>query len=93
VSHRPFSFSQDVQPVLDRACVSCHNADHPGGIDLRGDSTDAFSLGYERLRRYVTCPGPQSIPPLIPAKSTGAFASRALELLRGGHHGVELHAE
>lgn len=31
---RPFTFDLEVQPVLDRACVSCHNESHR--IDLRG---------------------------------------------------------
>ncbi len=36
---RGFSFSREVQPVLDRYCVSCHNGD-PGqsnALDLRGN--------------------------------------------------------
>ncbi len=31
---RPFTFELEVQPVLDRACVECHNQHHK--IDLRG---------------------------------------------------------
>ncbi len=31
---RPFTFDMEVQPVLDRACVSCHNGSSK--IDLRG---------------------------------------------------------
>ena len=31
---RPFTFDLEVQPVLDRACISCHNESHR--IDLRG---------------------------------------------------------
>jgi formylglycine-generating enzyme required for sulfatase activity len=35
---RGFSFKRDVQPVLDRFCVSCHNgAGAPGVADLRAD--------------------------------------------------------
>ncbi|MGQ9760594.1 MAG: SUMF1/EgtB/PvdO family nonheme iron enzyme [Thermogutta sp.] len=36
---RGFSFSREVQPVLDRYCVSCHNgqANEPFAFDLRGD--------------------------------------------------------
>jgi len=36
---RPFSFQKEVQPVLDRHCVSCHNGEgaqqNPGLFDLR----------------------------------------------------------
>lgn len=36
---RGFSFSREVQPVLDRYCVSCHNGqkEEPCAFDLRGD--------------------------------------------------------
>jgi formylglycine-generating enzyme required for sulfatase activity len=33
---RGFSFAHEVQPVLDRACVSCHNTTRPGLINLLG---------------------------------------------------------
>ncbi len=36
---RGFSFAREVQPVLDRYCVSCHNgqSESPGAFDLRGN--------------------------------------------------------
>lgn len=34
---RGFSFAHEVQPVLDRACIACHNEDNPGLIYLKGD--------------------------------------------------------
>ncbi len=89
----PLAFHRDVQPVLDRACVRCHNQDHPKGIDLRGDKTDAFSLGYEHLRLFVTVPGTRQDPPMIPAKSVGAIASPLIQMLDKGHHEVRLTAE
>ena len=87
------AFHRDVQPVLDRACVRCHNQDHPKGIDLRGDKTDAFSLGYEHLRLFVKVPGTRQDPPMIPAKSVGAIASPLIQMLDKGHHEVKLTAE
>ncbi len=33
---RGFSFAREVQPVLDRHCVSCHDGSQPGLCDLRG---------------------------------------------------------
>lgn len=86
----PFSFHKEVQPVLDRACVSCHDHNHPRGIDLRGDKTDGFSLGYEHFRRFVQVPGTRQDPPVIPPKSQGAIASRVIAMLEAGHHKVKL---
>lgn len=34
---RGFSFRHEVQPVLDRACVGCHNEEHPELPYLKGD--------------------------------------------------------
>ena len=34
---RGFSFDHEVQPVLDRACVACHNENNPGLPYLKGD--------------------------------------------------------
>lgn len=33
----PFSYEKIVQPVLDRKCASCHNANHSLGINLTGE--------------------------------------------------------
>lgn len=44
-----------VQPVLDRHCVTCHNArEHPRDVDLSGDRTDIFNVSYEILARKGT---------------------------------------
>jgi hypothetical protein len=34
---RGFSFAHEIQPVLDRACVGCHNETRPALINLKGD--------------------------------------------------------
>jgi formylglycine-generating enzyme required for sulfatase activity len=34
---RGFSFRREVQPVLDRFCVSCHDGSRPGAADLRAE--------------------------------------------------------
>lgn len=35
---RGFSFAHEIQPILDRACVSCHNSTRPELINLLGNS-------------------------------------------------------
>ncbi|MBI2927526.1 MAG: hypothetical protein HYY24_17665 [Verrucomicrobia bacterium] len=54
---RPVSFLRDIQPVLDRHCVSCHSGLKPaGGIDLFTGLTshDAEVAGYGHNRAYET---------------------------------------
>lgn len=46
-------FRQDVQPILDRHCVSCHDGSsvHSAGLDLRGQATRHYTISYESLHR------------------------------------------
>jgi hypothetical protein len=47
---RPLHYPTDVQPVLDRHCVECHNEQQQeGGLDLTGRLTKFFSASYENL--------------------------------------------
>lgn len=39
------SFANDVQPIFDKQCVSCHGPDHPGGPAGDMDLTDGLSYG------------------------------------------------
>jgi hypothetical protein len=50
VGRRPLHYPSDVQPVLDRHCVECHNETRKdGGLDLTGRLTTFFSASYENL--------------------------------------------
>ncbi len=92
-TERPLNFHQDVQPVLDAACIECHDQGHPRGIDLRADKTDGFSLGYENLRPWVKVSGTRGGPPKIAPKSVGAIASPLIAMLEKGHNRVTLAPE
>ncbi len=87
--HSP-DFAYDVQPVLDRHCVSCHGEDSPdGGVDLRGAPTNLFNVAYETLTNgdYVSFVKANfsSTLPLRPAKYYGSHASSLMALLRASH--------
>jgi len=50
VAPRPIHYASDVQPILDKHCVSCHGSDKPdGGLDLSGELTSHFNRSYENL--------------------------------------------
>jgi len=64
---RGFSFKREVQPVLDRSCVGCHDgsADEGGRHkpDLRRKDENGwgnFTPSYLALHPYVRRPGPES---------------------------------
>jgi mono/diheme cytochrome c family protein len=43
-------FQRDVQPILDRRCVSCHGQTAPAaGLNLSGTPTEHFSRAYDAL--------------------------------------------
>jgi mono/diheme cytochrome c family protein len=45
-------FGRDIQPILNRHCVSCHHSDSaPGGLDLRDMATDHYNKAYESLHQ------------------------------------------
>jgi len=93
---RGFSFNREVQPVLDKHCVGCHNdRPHEGKqlVDLRQDDAKTFSRAYQALQKYVRRPGPESDYHMFPPAEYHADTSPLLQMLAKGHHGVKLDRE
>lgn len=104
---RPFSFPREVQPVLDRYCAGCHDGSEEAGPDFRGEVPDAavalkrkkrptsagFDAAYVALHPFVRRPGPESDYHLPKPYEFHASTSELIQLLRAGHHGVQLDAE
>ena len=100
---RGFSWDREVQPVLDKHCAGCHNGQpQPDGevaIDLRRAEPQSMPLSpfpfppsFYELRRYVRSPGLEG-PSVIPVADYHADASPLVQMLRKGHHGVQLDDE
>lgn len=83
-------FPRDIQPVLDRHCVACHNPDRPDGrVDLCGDHTPIFAQSYYALLRGgLVSDGRNEPAGNRPPRSIGSTASPLLRYLDGGHHGA-----
>lgn len=83
-------FPRDVQPVLDRHCVQCHNAHrYEGGVDLSGDRGPMFSISYYTITaRSLVADGRNGMGNR-PPRSIGSSASRLLRLMDGSHHGAK----
>jgi formylglycine-generating enzyme required for sulfatase activity len=97
---RPFAFPTEVQPVLDRNCVSCHDGkegpDHPSTLNFAVTGIpDQYSRdpAYLNLHRFVRRPGPESDFHLFKPMEYHARTSELVQLLEKGHHGVTLSAE
>jgi hypothetical protein len=98
----PFSFPRLVQPVLERNCVECHQKE-PEAINLgKGDwenKPDYRYTSYDNLREFAFFFGsfrntydPWTTPRTIPGQF-GARASKLYQILKGGHHDVQLSKE
>jgi hypothetical protein len=93
---RAFGFAAEVQPVLNRHCLECHDFGKPGAakLVLAPDRDLTFSAAYIELwrKRYVECvgAGPAEVQP---AYSWGSHPSQLVKLLRAGHHNVRLSRE
>jgi hypothetical protein len=82
---REFNYLAEVQPVLNRNCVSCHDYGIPAGnkLNLAGDRDAVFNTSYNELWRKkwirVVGAGPAETQP---AFSWGSHASRLVSFLR-----------
>ena len=101
---RGFSWDREVQPVLDRYCVACHDGrELPGGKtppDLRRaeprkmPASDApFPPSFYALRRFVRSPGLEGDPRMLPVADYHADSSPLVKMLRKGHQNVQLDDE
>lgn len=102
---RPFSFRYEVQPILDKYCLSCHN----GSKDDRPDFTKQDTVdykdfpsygslvykekGYMNLHPFVRRPGPESDMHMLSPMEYHASTSELVQLLQRGHYNVELDKE
>jgi len=93
---RPFSFKREVQPVLDKNCVGCHDGKHqdrPNFVADRPSPFRNFTPSYCDLHPYVRRPGPESDYFLQKPLEYHASVSELVQMLSKGHHGVELDDE
>lgn len=96
---RGFDFGREVQPVLDRHCVSCHDGDQAapnltaGRPPVQVPKGGPFDASYAELHPFIHRPGPESDTHLTVPGEYHAEVSELMRLLRKGHHGVRLERE
>ncbi len=88
-----FSFLEEVQPILDRNCVRCHDFDpeKPEKLVLARDKNLYFNAAYVNLyvRKMVSLIGGGPAT-LQDAYAWGSHKSRLTEIIDGNHKGVKL---
>jgi formylglycine-generating enzyme required for sulfatase activity len=94
-----FSFKREVQPVLDKYCIGCHdgsNKEIPNFKDCserRFNQNAHFGKSYMALHPFVRRPGPESNLHLFNPMEWHASTSELFQKLEKGHHGVEIADE
>jgi formylglycine-generating enzyme required for sulfatase activity len=104
---RGFSFVREVQPVLNRYCLACHDGTrHAGAPDFRvrefvypDVSERAYRYGskfppaYLELRKHVRPATQEPDMHALPPYEFHADTAKVVQLLAKGHYGVKLAAE
>ena len=95
-----FDFPRDIQPILDRHCVGCHDYEthdgyehgpRAGGVILTGDRGPMFSHSYASLTVYgQVADGRNRAVSNYPPRALGAVASPLMHKILERHHGVNL---
>lgn len=96
---RSFTFRYEIQPILDRACVACHNESKPS-LDFRSGRTESctdwadfkreFETSYLALHPYVYRQGPEAEMYVLKPYEYHVNNSELIRMLKKGHYGVEL---
>jgi len=89
-----FDFPRDIQPILDKHCLKCHDYDkRKGNVILTGDHGPMFSHSYYTLTyRLQFVDGRNRAKSNLPPRSIGTSASPIMKKITGGHKGVKLSA-
>jgi hypothetical protein len=96
---RVLHYPTDVQPVLDKHCISCHSGDRPAArLDLTDEMTWFFTQSYESImdRGLVETTdegsdfeGTEPLPP----RTLGSHGSKLVQKLMAGHNDIKLSRE
>jgi hypothetical protein len=85
-------FPRDVQPILDRHCVPCHNPEtREGGIELQGDYSPQYTVSYWTIFKHrLVADGGNRPKSNYPPRSLGTSGSPLMQYLAATHHGVNM---
>jgi len=85
---RTIHYARDVQPILDKHCLSCHSGEKPkGDLDLAGVLNEKFSRSYDTLKKkklvsYLEGGFGSANVPAEPPMTFGSHQSKLVERIR-----------
>ncbi|OAV69854.1 aerobic sulfatase maturase family protein [Bacteroidales bacterium Barb4] len=88
---RSFTFDLEMQPVLNRACIACHNGEGRA-FDLRGGQKDkrGYGTSYLNIHPYIHRQGPEADMLVLQPYEYHANTSELVRILKKGHYNVQL---
>ena len=86
-----YDFIRDIQPLLDRYCVECHNPDRrEARLDLSHTLSPAHTLSYWELSQRNMLGDNRNRPQSdFPPYAIGSQASKLYQMILAGHQGVK----
>lgn len=87
---RSFTFDLEIQPILDRACIACHNGEK--AFDLRGGKKDELGYGtsYLNFHPYIHRQGGEGDMVVLQPYEYHPNTSELVRMLKRGHYNVKL---
>ncbi|MGL4943491.1 MAG: hypothetical protein ACRC46_09910 [Thermoguttaceae bacterium] len=85
-------FTRDIQPILDKHCVECHQPSRrEGGVSLVGHHTPLYTVSYYTITARSLVADGRNLPiSNYPPYKLGSGGSRLVELCKPSHHDVKL---
>lgn len=96
---RSYTFKYEIQPILDRACVACHDGSKPDRPDFKDTTsvgitdwsgTRYFRKSYLAFHPYVNRQGPEADMYVMTPYEYHASTSEIVRMLERGHYNVKL---
>ncbi|MBN2136847.1 MAG: hypothetical protein JW720_03490 [Sedimentisphaerales bacterium] len=94
--HEVFDYPRDIQPILDRHCIKCHDyKNRAGRVVLTGDRGPIYSHSYYTLtvRNQQVIVGRDRVKTNLPPRTVGTSASLLMKKIDGTHHEVTLSSD
>ena len=97
----PISFEHDVQPILNKYCIACHDGEN-NDMNLTGDAEEEYvrwgnytthrymKKSYLKLHPYVYRQGPEADMYVLQPYEYHASNSELIQMINKGHHNVAL---
>ncbi|MBR4753477.1 MAG: hypothetical protein IK077_17160 [Thermoguttaceae bacterium] len=87
-----FSFTRDIQPILDKHCLECHNPDREeGGFNISGHWSPMYTIGYAQMSwRRLFGDNRNRAKSNFEPYEIGTGSSRLVRLIEEKHFGVDM---